>query len=416
MPHLHVALVTERPEACLIPLLQLRPQRVVLVAGRLQQQAAERLQILLQHELPANTQIHRWEEMPERDPQRLSEFATHLAQWLSQQQRDDPELAVTYDLADSDKLTALLFQQAMSHCQADWLYVDNHAGALYRMGPGLNPSTLDAVAIEPVLDVDLFLQANGRKRIKALSDNPAWRSAVQRHRALTHYLGHQADKLAWLLSELNERVHGPQGALVTTDPAKGPHLAPPRSQQLLSRAPHFPCTDALNELNGAGMLEWSSAAPQRISFSSLAGALYLGGGWLTEYVWLCAQEVGLHQACCGAHVLDLSGNHNGEPVVSDCLAVHHNQLLFIECLTTRPGPDACLEQGLKRLHDMLDHSAGLASTRLLLACGEFDRARQHLTELQHSQGLKVAVIECGELKQLPSYLRHWMETGNWPHP
>ncbi|EWG98693.1 hypothetical protein [Halomonas sp. BC04] len=191
MPHLHVALVTEHPEACLIPLLQLRPQRVVLVAGRLQQQAAERLQILLQHELPANTEIQRWDEMPERDPQRIGEFATRLARWLSRLQRDDPELTVTYDLADSDKLTALLFQQAMSHCKADWLYVDYRAGALYRMGPGLNPSTLEALAIEPVLDVDIFLQANGRKRIKALSDNPAWRSAVQRHRALTHYLGHQ---------------------------------------------------------------------------------------------------------------------------------------------------------------------------------------------------------------------------------
>ncbi|RDB44167.1 DUF1887 family protein [Halomonas sp. DQ26W] len=416
MPHLHVALVTERPEASLIPLLQLRPQRVVLVAGRQQQQTAERLQILLQHELSSHIEIHRWDKMPERDPQRLSEFATRLAQWLSQQQHDTAELEVTYDLADSDKLTALLFQKAMSHCKADWLYVDSRAGALYRMGPGLNPSTLEAVAIEPVLDVDTFLQANGRKRIKALSDNPAWRSAAKRHKTLTRYLGHQTDKLAWLLSELHERVHGSHGVLVTTDPREGPRLAPSARQQRLSHVPHFPCTDALSELNATGMLEWSSSDPQRVSFSSLAGALYLGGGWLTEYAWLCAQEVGLHQACCGAHVLDLSGHHNGEPVVSDCLAVHHNQLLFIECLTTLPGPEACLQQGLKQLHDLLDHSAGLASTRLLLACGEFDRSRQRLTDLQHSQGLEVAVIECDDLKQLPVYLRHWMETGRWPQP
>jgi hypothetical protein len=414
MPHLHVALVTERPEVSLIPILQLRPQRIVLVPCQSSPQAAERLAILLRHELPGATEIETYPSLPSGDPRRCAEHANQLAEAIYRQQFDEPSLSVTLDLGGCGTLTALLFQQAMRRCSADWLYVDAQAGIFYRMACDSPQPTPEAMAIEPVLDVDRYLQANGRKRVRARSDSSAWREACQQRRTLTHYLAHHADRLAGLLGELHDIVHGDGGVLSAPDPHSGARLRPGAEHQRLHMTPRFPATDALTALREAGLLQWSSDTPQAVGITSVEDAHYLGGGWLTEYAWLSAREAGLSQVYSEAHILDLSGQHNTEPVVSDCLAVERNQLLFIECLIARPGPKACLEQGLKRLHGMLNHSEGLAVTRVLLACGEFDKARQRLTELQRLQGLQVQVVESEELKHLPALLANWKEHGRWP--
>ncbi|UYG05080.1 DUF1887 family CARF protein [Halomonas sp. LR3S48] len=413
MPHLHVALVTERPEVSLIPILQLRPQRIVLIPCQSSPQAAERLAILLRHELPPGTDIETRARLPVDEPHRCAQYADELAETLYRQQFDTPSLSVTLDAGGCSTLTALLFQQAMQRCSADWLYVDIRAGALYRMAYDSPGSAPEIMAIEPVLDVDRYLQANGRKRVRALSDSASWHQACTQRRHLTRYLAHHADRLAELLGELHDMVHGEGGVLESANPSAA-RLRPGAERQRLKASPCFPATDALKALDETGLLHWASDAPEVIDIDSVEGGRYLGGGWLTEYAWLSAQEAGLSQVCSEAHILDLSGQHNGEPVVSDCLAVERNQLLFIECLIARPGATACIEQGLKRLHGMLNHSAGLAATRVLLACGEFDKSRQRLTELQHLQGMEVEVVENGDLKHLPALLASWKEHGNWP--
>ncbi|MGR2740564.1 hypothetical protein ACUY1T_19130 [Billgrantia sp. Q4P2] len=414
MPHLHVALVTERPEVSLIPILQLRPQRIVLIPCQSSPQAAERLAILLRHELPPGTEIETHPRLPADEPQRCAQYAAELAETLYRQQFDTPSLAVTLDAGGCSTFTALLFQQAMRRCSADWLYVDIQAGALYRLACDGPDPTPEVMAIEPVLDVDRFLQANGRKRVRALSDKGDWRLACAQRKFLTRYLAHHADRLAILLGELHDMVHGEGGVLAAPDPHAPPRLRPGVERQQLHVTPRFPTTDALSALSEAGLLDWESGTPRELVIPSLENAHYLGGGWLTEYVWLSAMEAGLSRVCSEAHILDLSGQHNGEPVVSDCLAVERNQLLFLECLIARPGAEASLEQGLKRLHGMLNHSAGLTATRVLLACGEFDKSRQRLTELQRLQGLQVQVVANGDLKHLPALLASWKEHGKWP--
>lgn len=414
MPHLHVALVTERPEISLIPILQLRPQRVVLVPCQAAPQAAERLAILLRHELPAATQVDVKPGFASENPQLCAEYANTLADELYRQQFDEPHLSVTLDTGGCTTLTALLFHQAMQRCSADWLYADAQTGLLYRLAsdsPDMPPET---TAIEPVLNVDRYLQANGRKRVRALSDNAPWREKSQRRKCLTTYLAHHADRLAGLLGELHDIVHGSDGVLAPPDPRSKARLRQGGECQHLLATPGFPATDALNALDDAQLLKWSSDAPTKIIIDDLESALYLGGGWLTEFTWLSAQEAGLTHMCSGAHVLDLSVQHNAEPVVSDCLAVECNQLLFVEWLIARPGAEACIEQGLNRLHEILAHSAGLHASRVLLACGEFDKASQRLTELQRLQGYQVEVVESAELKHLPALLASWKEQGKWP--
>ncbi|WP_163559339.1 DUF1887 family CARF protein [Halomonas sp. NO4] len=406
MPHLHVALVSECPEITLIPLLQLRPEHVILVASQQRRAVAERLQVLLDHELPAGTQLRLTDDLPTHDPQATGDFAARLAADLARQQADTPDLAISYDLGDASRLTTLLFQHALQRCRADGYHVDLPAGALYRINPALVPEGLETLAIEPVLDVDLYLLANGYKRIKACSDHAAWRNAAESRRPLTRYLAHHADRLGELLAELARIVRGDAGEPVITESARGRALHPQGQRQRLSLAPAFPETDALSRLAEADLLEWSNRAPRHLSFPSLDGARYLGGEWLAEYVWLCARDAGL-EAHSGAHLLDLSGRHNETPAVLAGLALHHNQLLMIACppFPARATGAAC--NALHDLHDLVDHTAGLAGTRLLLGAGPLEAARPQASHFG------VAVLEGGELKRLPIRLVQWLETGRW---
>lgn len=414
MPHLHVALINERPEMSLLPILQLCPQRIMLIPCQSSPQAAERLAILLRHELPPGTEIETHASFPSGELNRCAEYAFELANALYRQQSATPSLSVTLDVGSCSTLTALLFQQALKRCSADWLYADTPAGALYRLAGNGAYCAPEAITIDALLDVDRYLQANGRKRVRALSDSAEWQAACAKRRHLTQYLAHHAEHLAGLLGELNAIVNGPKGVLAKALPGAEARLQPDAGPTLLRTSPRFPDTDALVALHEAGMLNWSSDTPQAVAIGSTEAARYLGGGWLTEYIWLSAQEARLSQVCSGVHILDLNLERNDRPVIPACLAVDRNQLLFVECFIAEPGADACIEQGLKRLHGLLNHSAGLSATRVLLACGEFDKARQRLTDLQRLQGLQVEVVECGELKQLPTLLKGWKEHGQWP--
>ncbi|WP_163575038.1 Card1-like endonuclease domain-containing protein [Halomonas faecis] len=408
MPHLHVALVSERPEITLIPLLQLRPQRVLLVATQERRPVAERLEVLLGHELPAGTEQRLIDDLPSHDPQLIHAFANRLANDLRRLQATTPNLTISYHLGDAPRLMALLFQHALQCCQADGIDVDLTAGALYRLGTGQDPQAFETLAIEPLLDCDLYLLANGYKRTQACSDHAAWRDAARARRSVTRYLAHHADRLGELLAELAALVRGDSGKPVIVEHAtQGPTLDPDAQRQRLSLPPAFPETDALNRLTEAGLLEWSSRAPRRLRFPSLASARYLGGQWLAEYVWLCAQDAGM-EAHCGAHLLDLSGRHNDAPTVLDGLALHHNQLLMIACppFPARPSGGPC--NALHDLYALTDHTAGLAGTRLLVSAGPLDTARQRANRLG------ATVMEGNELKRLPIRLVQWLETGCWP--
>lgn len=383
MPHLHVALVSERPEISLIPLLQLRPQRVLLITPEHRLPLAERLRILLAHELPEASDIRiRGDLPPAREPAQVSAFASELAESLRREQVEDPDLTLTYDLAGTSRLSALLIQHALHRCRADWLHVDVSAGALYRLGPELNPASLEASAIEPVLDTDLFLLANGRKRIKARSDSRRWQAATEARRPLTRYLAHHADRVAGLLGELATLARDERGEL--------------------AHPPAFPDTEVLRQLNDADIIAWSSDTPRAVGFPSPEGIRYLGGEWLAEQAWLEARDVGL-AAHCLAHVIDLSGRHNEAPAVFGCLAVHRNQLLILACLTSHDDDTAA-----HGLHALIEHSEGMAATRVLLSAQPLSRTRES------ARRLAISVREGNELKRLAVDLRQWRESGRWP--
>lgn len=417
MPHLHVALVTGRPEANLIPLLQLRPERIRLVASERMAEAADRLHQLLREQLGDDSEILVLKGLPDTDPRAISHYAYELADKLIEQQGKQADLEIIYDLTGGTKLMAVLFQEAMRCCDAEMLYADSDAGSIYHMRAELKPDSFVTELIKPVLNTELYLQANGKRLRQALSDDENWQLKAHQRKAVTKHLGRNAHSLVSLIGTLNYLINvdkKDKPAVITRKSRQeGETLNRDGVEQQLKRRPEPEWREALVRLAEADVLEWSDSEPRTLRFNTLDGAQYVRGGWLEEYAWHCARDAGLEDVHCGAQVTDEVGRKQDVRNEFDCLAVYRNRMLIIECKTNKiddHGPD---QQILHKLHSLADQSAGLFGTRVLLTARQFGSDSMHETNLKRAQGMHVEVMEGAALKQLPERINGWMVTGKW---
>lgn len=417
MPQLHVTLVTGRPEANLIPLLQLKPERICLVASERMMDAAKRLHTLLREQMPAATDIQIKQGLPDTDPQAISEFAFDLADELSTGKPEDDAQAITYDLTGGTKLMAVLFQEAMRSCGAEMIYTNSDTGYIYHMGAELKPDSFRSEAIEPVLDASLYLHANGKKLLRSASDDSAWQEQAHSRKALTKYLGRHAVELHGLISQLNYLILMSQDdkppVIIEGNRQTGSRLNEQGWQQNLTSIPGSDWKKALTLMDEAGVVDWSPSKARELCFRTLKGAQYLSGGWLEEYAWHCARDAGLVDVHCSAEVLDETGRKSDVRNEFDCLAVHQNRMLIIECKTAKMKVEERDQQVLHKLNSLTEQSAGLYGTRVLLTSGSFGSDKHRDTNLKRAQSMQVKVAEGVDLKQLPERIKHWMSTGSW---
>lgn len=417
MPRLHIALVTGRPEANLIPLLQLKPQQIFLIASDRMAEPADRLHTLLQEKLGDHSDIRVLKGLPDSGPEAISHYALDLVESLNKQKSRQENLEITYDLTGGTKLMALLFQEAMRHCDAKMLYVDSDAEAIYHMGAELNPDTFKHERIEPVLDAASYLLANGKRLRRALSHDDQWRDKVQARKTLTKHLGHRAESLAGLIGQLNYLIQVDQGdkrpVILQGNRKTGPTLNPAGWEQRLGNLPGSAWKAALGLMAEANLLEWSPSNPQLLRFPNLDGALFLSGGWLEEYAWHCACDAGLADASCGVQVTDETGRKNDVRNEFDLLAVHRNRMLIIECKTGRLDADGPDQQILHKLHSLADQSSGLFGTQLLLTAQQFGSKENRDTNLKRAEGMRINLMEGQNLKLLSERIRGWMISGRW---
>lgn len=417
MSRLHVTLVTGRAEANLIPILQLQPEKVYLVASQRMLEPGKRLEKLLKAQLPGTVVVLR-QGLPDTDPEAIGNFAIKLADELETCRDASPELAITYDMTGGSKLMGLLFQEAMRLCGAEIMYTDSDAGALYQLGTDLKPESFYTIPIEPVLNTDLYLRLNDKRLCQSLSDDQSWRDRAHQRKALTKHLGRNAEALTSLFGDLNYLIHvsdkSKQPVILKGDQQTKNSLNPAGWEQWLNKPPAKPCREALEKMAEAEVLEWSSSAPCMLRFNTLEGAEYLSGGWLEEYAWHCARDAGLDDVYCGAQVIDLFASKDDIRNEFDLVAVHRNRMLLIECKTGRmdnQGPD---QQVLHKLHSLSEQSSGLFGTKVLLSAQPFGNADNHKRNIKRAASMQVQVLDGAALKALPDKLSAWIKDGHWP--
>lgn len=382
---IEVALVSEQTLANLIPALHERPDRVLLVTSAEMARRgsdARQSQLLREHGLTSEIVSG----APDADLARIHEFALEL---LGRIKDRYPQAEIVLNATGGNKLMMLGFVEVFRG-DARVVYADTQHRRIETL-PAPRAAADPARPMRDVLDVPAYLRAQGFAYAGARSDDVHELASVHERKAAAVHLGDKASRLGTFISALNAL------AAKALDRA-GEQLQEPR--QRFRHASSKEWRDALTVLNRCAVLKWSGA--EDIEFSDVDSARFCGGGWLEEYVWHVVRDANPYSARWSVRGA-WEGGRAAENEF-DILAVHGNQLLFIECKTLRHGAEQTKDADILYKLDSLGRNArGLFGASWLVAAREptpqmSDRAREQ----------RIRILGPAELPRLRKHVSAWM--------
>ena len=387
-PTIHLCLVSDRPLANLIPLLQYRPDYVALgVSPKMQQQGQDFRKLLIG--LGEYTDEHILSfAISEQGIEQIRENALHIE---SELQSRFPGCRIAYNATGGTKLMALAFAEFLSNGDNQVFYTDTAQGCIEFIYPKPASETMQSV-----LDIKNYLCAYGKRLGRTASDDPDWVERALSRKKLSVWLARNAEALESLFGTLNAMA---QNALAQKLPrGQPPRIALPL--QCFHTTPWRGWLEALEKINAAGCCQWDEAKPENIYFHDANGAKYLSGGWLEEYVWNMLAEAAPEDFKAGAEFTDMARPRDDVRNELDGIAAHRNRLLLIECKTGR------LDEGAEVVYklDSIAHDMGLFQQRLLVSARPLDEATRARAKAED-----IAIVEGVGLKQLRDTLKNWME-------
>ncbi len=386
-PSIHLCLVSERPLANLIPLLQYRPDYVALGVSPTMKQPGENFRKLLISLGYSADRVISF-AIPEQGIEAIREAALQIEIDL---QSRFPGYRIAYNATGGTKLMALAFAEFLSSGDNQVLYTDTDHDRIEFIYP--KPTS---EAMQAVLGIEVYLRAHGKRLGRTASDDLLWRERAQRRKALSKWLAHHAEDLDNLFGALNCMA---QKALEQNQRrGQPPRIVEP--QQHFSSRPWGIWLEALEKMKQSGCCQWGKTRPEDLYFHDAEGAEYLNGGWLEEYVWHTVADAAPEECKAGAEFTDMA--HPREDVRNelDCVAAHRNRLLLIECKTGKLDQAA----GVVYKLDSIAHDMGLFQQRLLVSARLLDD-----TTRARAQEKDIAIVEARGLRQLGETVKNWME-------
>lgn len=384
--NIHVCLVSDQILANLIPALMERPHRVVIVASREMKQRG------LDRRLGTALAAHGIESdiVDEAPDVSLAEIRRYAGALLEALREGMPDVNVTLNATGGTKLMMLGFVDAFRASSARLIYADTAHRRIEDIGRG------GEVPMQNVLDVPGYLAAQGMRFDRADSDAADRLARIDQRATLTRFIGEHVVRLQAGIKILNGIV------------AKAIQPDPTRREDILAN-PDFDMVNGawgdfaklLERCDELGLVEWHKEA-RRGRFADLDAARYLSGIWLEEYAWLCARECRPFDVRMGVH----RGGDDGDQELNefDLLAVHCNQLLFIECKTanfTRQLGQA--NQVAYKLDSLGRQARGLFGQTWLLS------AIEPPPELLERTGdMRITVLGPNDLPGLAARIADWM--------
>lgn len=384
---IHVCLVSDQTLANLIPALMERPDLVVCVASaemKRRRQDQRLSQVLSGYGIPTDTV----DDAPDVSLNAIRRYAAALRDALLEKA---PSATVTLNATCGTKLMMLGFVEAFRQKAIRTIYVDTAHRLIEDFGG-------QDMAMKNVLDVPGYLAAQDIRIDRNDSDDPSRRDAIVKRAELTRFIGTHAAGLKAGIKILN----GILAKAIGHDPVT-------RQEQLVNA--DFELTygawgdfeELLVRGTTLGLLEWQKGGKSG-RFVDLESARYFSGIWLEEYAWLCAGDSHPFDVRMGVH---RAGSGDEEINEFDLLAVHGNQLLYVECKTAnyqqqigKANQDAYKIDSLSRL------ARGLFGATWLLSAIE---PPQELLDRAHE--LRIRVLGPQELPKLGSHIAEWMKGG-----
>lgn len=388
----HLLIVTGQTQANLIPVLQLKPDIIALAVSDTMRSNADNFIKLLKNIAGYNDKaIIRYDHVADVGLKTIEEKAMDIAVDL---QESYPGCALTYHAAGGTKLMTLGFCEVFRSDGNQILYTDTEHGRIEVVHPKHQPP----IAIKSVLDIDTYLQSLGKQYRNSAGDD--WRRQAGQRKALTKWLAERVEPLDNFWSVINGMV-----ASAMAESAHGAPAAIARPQQQFNQPPRGLWLEALAKITELKLCQWDATKPETLYFHDVAGAQYLGGQWLEEYVWHIACDLKPDDVKANVEFTEMAVPRDDIRNELDCVIVHQNRLLMIECKTVNFNKSADKNADILYKLESLGHRAGgLYGTKWLVSARPLDEANE-----KRAREYAIKIITGTALKDLKKTLTMWME-------
>lgn len=397
---IHIAVATDQTMANLIPILaEPADQLILLVSAEMLPKVDSQIKAIKRHPRLTALDIQVRQNMPSSSVEAIQEFALNLLGELEQLNTE-----IIFNLAGGTKLMTLALYQVFSEPNIRQIYPNTSHNKIEILWP----KKQEPVPLPDLLDAKAYLQTNGVTWRSAISEQAEWVSMVSDRQKMTFMLANQLAKATEttekLIRQLNEA-----GAHALNKQQKLSN--PEQSLNYVNRA----MFTLLQTLAEHGMLYWDEQQPNDIEFCSEASVRYITGGWLEEYFFLVAKQVGLTDSHCSVQItddIDAKANVRNE---LDGVIAHNNRLLLVECKTAKLGKDEFKDANIIYKSDSINKRiGGQYSTNLLLSALPLDHTTKDNREVKitaRAQGVGIKILAGSAILNLKNWLQNWKETG-----
>jgi len=378
---IHVVLVSQEPLANGIPIVMDRPEAVVAVCTDMAiQKKFDRK--LLQFLEKKKIAFRREEKAPDSI---LSEVCAWASDLMNRLEKEFPGEGIVLNLTGGNKIMSLGFWEAFKGRALRVIYTDTAHDCIEILSEKGGAPSL-SLHVGNVLDIPDYLSIQGLDYTSASSDIKEWVKKAGERSSLTQFLVLHAPALKLFYSSL-DGMAGQNGGT-------------------FKRVPNGVWVSALDRIIGAGLAKWKHGT-REITFSGQEAAQYLGGGWLEEYAYLVAKNLGFHDVRSNVKIASTSET---TPVNNelDVVICHRNRLFILECKTGRMEGDSWKETKTNDIaykSEVLRQAVGgrFAGTFILTAqetpLGLTDRARS----------MEITLVGPEDLAELGSILKKSLE-------
>lgn len=299
---------------------------------------------------------------------------------------DHPGAEIVLNATGGTKLMTLGFVEAFRSIGARVIYTDTAHRLIEILPEGIEIS--EPIPMRDVLKVPDYLRAQGFLMNSSKSDDPFWREEAASRKSVCKYLGQHAAQIQDFIGALN----GMANAAIDRE---GNLIA---AVQSFGKTPWGKWAEALGKLAAANLIRWQEGSDE-VEFLDGESLRFLHGGWLEEYVWHILKDNDTFDCRLGVEGTWESGDKTLNEF--DVMAVHCNQLLFIECKTLRFNGENDNEIAYK-VESLGGKARGLFGATWVVSAREpgdvlLERAKQ----------ANIRVIGPSDLPRLKEIVRDW---------
>lgn len=224
------------------------------------------------------------------------------------------------------------------------------------------------------------------------SDEAKWIERTRARRELTLQLANDCEALDSALGTLNYLATN----AVDRD---GEELVHPK--QHLSRAPARPLRAVLEQAMAADLVDFDG--DRELILRSAEACGYVAGGWMEEYAWLTASELGAEHVHAGLELTWNADSGKSPRNELDLFLLHRNRALTVECKTSNMGDGDTTAKILYKLDSIADRLSRLPGNAVLLSAREVPEL---IVKRARAQG--VVVFDAGRVVGFRGWLENWL--------